>query len=812
MTMRNNRHPLTLLILLVTLSLPAMALTPPQDQPSPFLLKETSVRTWITGPVAGVEVTQRWENPNPFPVDGLYIFPLPEDAAVTDMTLQIGERVVRSEMKPREEARRIYEQARREGKVAGLLDQERPNVFAQQVANLMPGMSIEVVLQFDQPIPCEDGICEYVFPTVVGPRFVPASQGDPGRIAPPVVPEGSRTGQRLSLQLSLDAGVSYRDLRSPSHRLEIVRQDEARASVLLVEGEGSRLDRDFRLRWDVGGELPEIGVMAWRDAEAPEEPGTFTLLLQPPAHPRDEDAAPRELIFVLDCSGSMSGAPIEAAKNVVRGALAGARPVDTVQIIRFSERSSGMSAAPLPATPANLARARRYIDSLQGQGGTHMIEGIRAALDRPADPDRLRIVAFLTDGYIGNERQILAEVQRLVGDARMFSFGIGSSVNRYLLEGLAEEGRGAAAFLGPREKPGEMVDRFLRRIETPVLTDIRISFEDLEVEDLEPGLIPDLFAGQTVLVHGRYTRPGTGVIVIEGKRGGRAEVYREVVTFLEQERDHEALGRLWARARIHRLQRQLHTDPGEQVQGSIVELALRHRLMTPWTSLVAVDSEISNRTGGSTSVSVPVEMPEDVSYEGVFGNGRAMLMMKHAYAAPAPVRSVEWRRDASRPRSLGYVASSSDVVAEPQALSAHRVVAQKNESSKLSSVDAVSSGGLADAEERVERENDHAAAATPFLRVTLHRADGTQITLQQDGEVWRVDGSRRTLVGRLGAKELAEVARLLTASHATSWGGPASGPRLQVVGPWGSGSLSLPASDPGVSRLVARLEELAVVS
>jgi Ca-activated chloride channel family protein len=749
---------------------------PPLRAGSPFLLQATEVRAVITGPVARVEVTQTWENPNPHPVDGLYIFPLPENAAVNHMELHIGERTIVAEMRRREEARALYEQARREGRVAGLLDQERPNVFAQRVANILPGAQVEVVLTFDHPVRCDSGECEYVFPTVVGPRFIPAHQTDPGAIAPPVVGEGQATYQKLTLSVELDAGLPIRDLNSPTHRVLLTRHDEASARAVLAEGDSARMDRDFRLTWRVGGDAPEIGWLAWRDP-LETDAGVFTLILEPPVAPPDADVAPRELVFVLDCSGSMSGAPLTAAKNVVRQALQGARPGDTFRIIRFSEQASGLGPAALPATPENIRRGLAYVDGLRSQGGTHMLQGIRAALQPAGDPERLRIVAFLTDGYIGNEKEIFAEVDRLLGDTRLFAFGIGSSVNRYLLEGLAEEGRGTAAFLGPRETADQLVQRFLQRIDAPVLTDIRISWEGLDVQDLEPANIPDLFAGQSLLIHGRYRHAGSGLVVVEGRQRGRLRTLSRVVPLLEGEEDHEALGRLWALARIHRLQRELHGGPLPEVQESIVELGLKYHLMTPWTSLVAVDSEISNHTGQADQVVVPVEMPEDVSREGVFGAGYAMVSARTAS------------------RHIGALASSLQ-------MATGRAVRK---------VDAIAAPPPppVPAENR-ERDEPSTEPLLPFHHLTLFQTDGSQLRFEADGEVWWIRGERRTLLGALSSAQRESLRRLLAAASPARWGTSAdAGHRLQAEGSWGSAVISLPSSVPAVQRLVQAMERQA---
>ena len=773
---------------------------------SPFLLTATEVHTVISGPVARVEVTQTWKNHNLFPVDGLYIFPLPENAAVNGMSLRIGDRFIQGRMHRREEARAIYEEARRQGRAAGLLDQERDNVFVQQVANIMPGVAIAVTLTMDHAVACEDDGCSYVFPTVVGPRFVPAHQGDHGRINAPVVAEGHDTGQNLSISVQLDGGgVTISDLQSSSHRIQVVRLDAARAQVDLV-GDTS-LNRDYRLRWNVGGEAPQLGLLAWRDPSflQQDDPwydrdprgdgstsplfsrpgeGNFTLILQPPAVPAPDLTSPRELVFVLDCSGSMSGVPITAAKNVVRQALGSLRPLDTFQIIRFSEQASGLGIQPLTPTAANLQRAMLYLDSLQGQGGTQMIEGIRAALERPADPERLRIVAFLTDGYIGNETEILAEVGRLRGSARLFSFGIGSSVNRYLLEGLAEEGRGAAAFMGPRESPDGMVARFVRRIETPVLTDIRLSFEGLEVTDLEPGRIPDLFAGQTLLIHGRYNRPQTGVVIVEGNRNGRREVLSRVALLPEVAHDNAALGRLWARARIHRLQREMHSGPRPDLIEAATRLGLGYRLMTPWTSLVAVDSSVSNPYGPATQLTVPVEMPEDVSHEGIFGQGSAHKKAKtkglSLWLAVAPVQE----HDMATPALRREQAASRGDQAAPRLLPMEEMPGKNDD------------------------ENTRI-----FQRLTLDVDDGTRLVLEANSELWHVSGSQRTLAAVLTFGQLATVENLLrkggienTAAGIPDRGSPGRGFRILT----GDGIIRLtPASSQALEQLATMLSGLA---
>jgi hypothetical protein len=379
-------------------------------------------------------------------------------------------------------------------------------------------------------------------------------------------------------------------------------------------------------------------------------------------------------------------------------------------------------------------RALSYLSGLRGSGGTMMIEGIKAALDGQTDSGRMRVVAFLTDGYIGNEREILAAVRQRIGDARLFSFGIGSSVNRYLLEGLAEEGRGAAAFRTPRESAEELVDRFVERISAPVLTDIEIAFEDVEAFDIEPAPVPDLFAGQPLVLSGRYQRPGTGVLIVAGKIAGEPVTFRRVLRLPEREPEHEALGRLWARARIHRLERELHGGERKDVVERITNLALRHRLMTRYTSLVAVDSEVVNPGGDSTSVEVPVELPQDVPTSAL-GNQQVV-------------------------QGLGYVQapSAGDARRSKKVQSWHaRTGAPVRESQRVAEEPA-----------KDEAEAD-GARELAFESLRLVESDGSQLLVEADGEVWRIDGPRRSLVTVLRADALSELRRKLRASAPGAW-------------------------------------------
>ena len=426
------------------------------DQEIPLPLEHTDVRASVAGYIASVRVQQRYTNPYAEKIEALYVFPLPQDAAVSDFVMTVGSRRIRGVIRERQQAEQLYVEARAQGYVASLLTQERPNIFTQAVANIEPGKRIDVDLTYYNPLAYHDGEYEFVFPMVVGPRFnPPGSQNGIG-----AVPHGAhgssgqstevhylapdqRSGHDIAVRVDIDAGMPIEALASPSHVIDTTAPNPARRTVTLHSSD-TVPNKDFVLRYRLAGGAVKTAFLAHRDQRG----GFFTLMLQPPADLADAPRAPMELVFVLDCSGSMSGEPLRIAKQAAERALRRLGPDDTFQIVQFSTVASQLGAQPLPATEENLGRGLAYLASLESEGGTMMIEGIKAALDFPHDPRRLRVVSFMTDGYIGNEAEILGEMQRRLGDARVFSFGIGSSTNRYLLDRMAMLGRGAVAYVG----------------------------------------------------------------------------------------------------------------------------------------------------------------------------------------------------------------------------------------------------------------------------------------------------------------------------------------------------------------------------
>src|SRR5690606_9345696 len=415
----------------------------------PVPLEHTDVKAHVSGYIGTVDVTQRFHNPFEVKIEASYVFPLPHDAAVSDFVMKVGERTIRGIIREKEEARRIYEQAKRQGHVASLLEEKRPNIFMQSVANIEPGKSIEVSIRYFHTLAYHDGWYEFVFPMVVGPRYNPPHTKD-GVAALPRGAEpgasgqgtevtylkpGERSGHDISLELVIDSGVSIEEGVSASHQVETSDRKSRSGSTLRtvrLAANDTIPNRDFVYRYRVSGDAIKADLLTHRD----ERGGFFTLMIHPPKDLEHLKRRPVELVFVLDCSGSMRGEPLAKAKRAVSRALRRLDPRDSFHIIRFSNEAASLGPEPLSATPANIEKGLAFLESLDSGGGTRMITGVEAALDFPHDPARLRLVSFMTDGYIGNENEIFAAIHERMGksNARIFSFGVGRSVNRHLLE------------------------------------------------------------------------------------------------------------------------------------------------------------------------------------------------------------------------------------------------------------------------------------------------------------------------------------------------------------------------------------------
>ena len=830
----------------------------------PCPLEHTDVDVHISGFLSRVTLTQTYRNAYSTKIEAVYTFPMSHRAAVDRMTMTIGDRVVAGEVKERQLARQIYEAAREQGFVASLLEQERPNIFTQSVANIEPGATVIVQISYVELLEAREGTYSFDFPMVVGPRYIPGAPttspalvpteltlrhglvllgparftvGEPGnakelgtlqtgklnmlltaaqpiatpssawwgegekalqpelwyrfevaycdgskelgslytdgtgqlnarwfftdpekikemgtgfapgtnqvpdasRITPEPVRPGTRAGHDISVRVTIDSGgPGLLDVKSELH--EIVRRDEElsptglpRRTTLTLAKKTEIPNRDFVLSWRYVADTIEEATFVHTSAKEKiaEGGGFFSLILQPPARVDDAEVTARELVFVMDTSGSMRGFPIEKSKAVMTRAIDAMRPSDTFNVITFAGHTSILWEKPRPATPQNRAEAKAFVESRQGGGGTEMMKAINAALvqsvdgqPRPLGPEQLanlpadgrqvevtieykrietapradvagwpyrirvrddlalglrlmaelptvlqpegvtvvvrgqwrtrdgrrelvadsarlggetkragamRIVLFLTDGYVGNDMAIIDAVRKNAHTTRVFSFGIGNSVNRYLLDGMANAGRGEVEYVLLNSDADEAVARLTRRIQTPVLTDIELFFSDsLKVTDLLPGAgagaIRDLFDAKPLVIHGRYTAPGKGTLTIRGMTG--AGPYERVLELdlPESAPEHDVIATLWAREKVESLLNrdlralQQGTFPAELTQ-QVIALGEDFQIMTQFTSFVAVERSRMTIGGKPMLVAVPIEMPEGVSYEGIFGGG-----------------------------------------------------------------------------------------------------------------------------------------------------------------------------------------------
>ena len=572
----------------------------------------------IQGDLATVTLTQVYENPYRDPMTAEYLFPLNQKAAVYGMSMEIGDETVRAVIKKKAAAEETFENAKSEGKAAALLTQHRPNMFTQRIANLMPGVPVTVRLSYVQPVPRIDGAYELVVPLVVGPRYegIPDTEGDfeqpvtgswsvdplpayplvagldlPNEIAP----------DRVGLDLRLASAVPVVSLSSATHDLALFDEDHGTAAAF---ASGRVIDnRDLVVRYVLGGEDVTAGVLTHQDDRG----GFLSLLIEPPAQAGVLDPTPREIVFVLDTSGSMGGLPMEASKRFMASALNGLRPDDYFRIIRFSNNATEFASSAVPATNANRRLGLAYVKGLSAGGGTEIDNAIRTAFGARQPDGTLRIVVFLSDGYIGDEATVLETIRRDIGNARIYAFGIGSSVNRYLLEGMAEEGRGYARYVDPTESAHEAAEGLAEDLRSPVLTDISVDWGDIKVNDVSPSRIPDLFEGRQLRLLARHSG-GTGQIRLNGLVAGRRATLLVDVEQTEGGVGSEAIPLIWARGRVADHERAIAVRDGDAKahEDAITRLGLRFGLQTRFTSFVAVYDRVVNPTGVSKDAAVPL--------------------------------------------------------------------------------------------------------------------------------------------------------------------------------------------------------------
>jgi Ca-activated chloride channel family protein len=576
-------------------------------------LKSTSVDVKVSGVIADVRVVQRYRNEGTQALEARYVFPASTRAAVTALTMRIGDRVVQAQIREKQAARREYDGAKQAGKSASLLEQHRPNVFQMSIANLLPGDEIDVELRYSEAIIPTDGTYRFVFPTVVGPRY----NGALGReshqaetwIAQPTLRAGVAPKAALAMTVEVASPIPVQELASPSHRF-VVDGAGSRSVKASLRAAVEHATRDIVIEYRLAGREIASGVLVHEGRDE----NFFLAMIEPPVRVATDAIVPREYVFVLDVSGSMHGFPIDTAKVLLRGLVANLRPTDTFNIIPFAGGHSLLARQSLPATRENVEVARRFIDGQRGGGSTELLAALRAALALPAEADRARSFVIITDGYVSIEKEAMDLVRANLGHANVFAFGIGSSVNRFLIEGLARAGRGEAFIVLNPQQAAIEADRLRRYIEAPLLTRIRVGFRDFEAYDVDPPQLPDLFAQRPLVLSGKFRGAPAGTMEISGVTA-TGEFHRsiDISTNRTPEAQTQALATLWARSRIATLgdyQKLVHDSAAVK---EITALGLQYGLLTDYTSFIAVDHAVRNPTGVQRSVDQPQPLPEGVS-------------------------------------------------------------------------------------------------------------------------------------------------------------------------------------------------------
>ena len=583
-------------------------------------LKSTHVDVAISGVMADVTVTQVYENKGSRPIEAIYIFPASTKAAVYGMKMTIGERTIVANIKKTQEARDDYDAAKAAGKTASLLEQHRPNVFQMNVANILPEDRITVELKYTELRVPTDKMYEFMYPTVVGPRYNSDPDADPAKTNPwvsnPYLQQGELSPSMLDIQINLNGGVPVKEVTCDSHKVNIDFKTANNAKIQLDASEKNGGNRDFILKYRLAGNKIQTGLLLSQQ----EKENFFLMMIQPPERVKPHDIPPREYIFIVDVSGSMTGFPLDISKTLMKDLIGNLRSTDTFNVLMFAGASSVLSEASLPATSGNIQKAINFVDKQRGGGGTNLLPALKRAFNMSSDAGLSRTLVVATDGYVSVEEEAFDLIRNRLGEANLFAFGIGSSVNRHLIEGMARVGYGEPYVITKPEAAKKTADSFRKLIQSPVLTDIRVDYGKFDVYDVEPKTIPDVFADRPILVFGKYKGSPKGDIVVKGFSGKEKFSHKINVTSVKPEVENQGLKYLWARHKIALLSDYIALRSTDERIETVTQLGLNYNLLTAYTSFVAVDSKIRVENGQAVTVNQPLPMPQGVSNQAVGGN------------------------------------------------------------------------------------------------------------------------------------------------------------------------------------------------
>jgi Ca-activated chloride channel homolog len=586
----------------------------------PLPLKSTQVNVKVSGVIADVTVVQTYKNEGQRAIEAKYVFPGSTRAAVHGMNVRLADRLITAKIREKQQAQIEYDAAKAQGKTAALLEQHLPNVFQMNVANIMPGDDVKVELRYTELLIPTDGKYQFVFPTVVGPRYhSPTAQGSGGQananwVAQPYLPQGqstptSKAAPAFDIHVSLNTPIPIKEVTSPSHTISSYSEQGGATVVGLSPTLSPTNNRDFILDYRLAGNKIESGVLLYKGATE----NFFLAMVEPPKAPPATAISPREYIFVVDISGSMRGFPLDTAKTVLRELIGNLRASDTFNVMLFAGSNQFLSPQSVPATKANIEQAIRTIDNAGGGGSTELIPALKSVYALPKNADVSRTVVVVTDGFVTVEREAFELVRNNLSSANVFSFGIGSSVNRHLMEGLARAGMGEPFIITSPQQAAQEAKRFRTMIESPVLTNITARFDGLDVYDVETRHLPDLMTQRPVIVLGKWRGEAKGQLRIEGQSANGRIQQTHPIRIMNTSTDTAALRYLWARHRIASLSDQEALEGSQTYAKAITDLGLQYNLLTQYTSFIAIDQVVRNKApADSTSVNQPLPLPEGV--------------------------------------------------------------------------------------------------------------------------------------------------------------------------------------------------------
>jgi Ca-activated chloride channel family protein len=579
-------------------------------------LKNTSADVNIVGIIADVTVRQVYKNEGKNALEAIYTFPASTNAAVYAMEMKIGNRIIKAKIEEKQKARTDYEQAKSEGKRTSLLEQDRPNVFQMNVANIMLGDEIEVTMKYTEMLVSHDGTYQFVYPTVVGPRYsgesTPTSSN--GFVNTPYQKEGEAPFYNFQINVNLSAGMPIQNITSTSHKINVAYPLPDDATIALDPSETKGGNSDFVLDYQLAGDQIESGLMLYEHGDE----NFFLAMVQPPKRIIKEEIPPREYIFIVDVSGSMAGFPISVSKNLIRNLVVNLRPTDKFNMVVFAGTSGTMAPESVPATLENVEKACRFLDSQNGSGGTNLLSALQNALSLPKTDSKLsRSFVIITDGYVDIEKEAFDLIKKNNENANLFAFGIGSSVNRFLIEGMAHAGLGEPFIVTNETQANAEAIKFRKYINNPVLTNVKKIISNFEAYDVEPITVPDVFSERPVIIYGKYKGEAKGSITIKGTAGTKNYSKVLKVNEVKPSANNAAIRYLWARKKIQMLDDYNNISADENSIKEVTDLGLKYNLLTAYTSFIAIEEEVIANKDSLTTVKQPLPLPEGVSNSAV---------------------------------------------------------------------------------------------------------------------------------------------------------------------------------------------------